>query len=213
MIAALQKIASLFMVLLAAPAALGQVTSLRRTTSDETTTSSIQHNDYAINPGTQAAMKMIVAKMAMTNTISHYLQTGEWMQVGCPQTLSPSDYVACFKPEMMGVDGKDLQFTTVLHPNPLLNGKTVKYGDHEDFDIVYHSLNACSCDHNSFWNLSTYPWSESDLEGDSIIKTALSTKVFSSERGGGQNYDSCAAAPEDEVFYCIYGVWPWWEAN
>jgi hypothetical protein len=151
-------------------------------------------------------MKMIVAKMAMTNTISHYLQTGEWMQKGCPQTLSPSDYVACFKPEM-GVDGKDLQFTIVFHPNPLLNGKIFKEGDYEYLDSVYHSLNVCSCDHNSFWNLSTYPWSSSDLALDNMVKTSLSTKVFSSERGGGQNYDSCAAAPEDEVFYCIHSVW------
>ena len=197
---ALKKMASLFMALLAAPVALGQV-SLRRT-SDETA--------YAINSATQAAFNMDVAKMALTNTISHYLQTGEWMQVGCPQTLSPADWVGCFKAEI--VDGNDPQFTVVLHPNPLLNGKTLKDDGENSFEYetgkrVYLNLNVCACDHNSFWNLITFEWSDSEQIGESMVKTSLSTKAFSSERGGGQNYDACAAAPEDEVFYCIHSVW------
>jgi hypothetical protein len=197
---ALKKIASLFMVLLTAPAALGQV-SLRRT-SDEPT--------YAVNPATQAAFNMAVAKMAVTHTISHYLKTGEWIQVGCPQTLSPADFVGCFKADK--VDGNDPQFTVVLHPNPLLNGNTFRAdGDHsflyDTAKKIYLDMNVCSCDHNSFWNLATFGWSDSDQIGDSMDKTVIATKVFSSERGAGQNYDACAAAPEDEVFYCVHGVW------
>ena len=70
--------------------------------------------------------------MAITNTISYYLQTGEWMELGCKQTLSPYNYVFCFKPDM--VNGKD-QLTVVLHPNTEKNGKILKQdGDHDSFE-------------------------------------------------------------------------------
>ena len=43
----------------------------------------------------QNAWNLDKAKMAISNTISHYLRTGEWKAVGCEDTSSSFSYVFC----------------------------------------------------------------------------------------------------------------------
>ncbi len=156
-------------------------------------------------PSLDAAFNLQWAKMAVQNTISHFLQTGEWKQVGCPysnETSIPFQYVTCFSDE---------DFTSVLHPNPAINGTNVKENGgflYEDVHLpISKDASECSCDHHSFWTLSTWEWSDSDQIGKDVVKTGLVTKVFASEREDLQNYDTCTPTPSDTVYICLAGVW------
>ena len=150
----------------------------------------------------QNAWNLDKAKMAISNTISHYLRTGEWKAVGCEDTSSSFSYVWCHL-----VDTQNGTNAIILTP-PMKNLlKTQKKKMLEMSHTIYqYSNDECTCDHNSFWSLATYDWSDSEEFGSNFIKTDLVTKVYSSERDG-ENYDPCSPGPQDEVYVCGQGVW------
>ena len=147
----------------------------------------------------QNAWNLDKAKMAISNTISHYLRTGEWKAVGCEDTSTQFSYVFC-----IGQNGTD--HFNVLHKNPARNGPMKKEAL-EMANKIFQHTDECTCDHSSFWSLATYDWWYASEEVVSnFIKTALVTKVYSSERDG-ENYDPCSPGPQDEVYVCGQGVW------
>jgi len=154
----------------------------------------------------QNAWNLDKAKMAISNTISHYLRTGEWKAVGCEDTSSSFSYVFCNLVDTQ--NGTD--HFNVLHKLPTMNGllKTKEKQLLEMANTIYqYSNDECTCDHSSFWSLATYDWWYASEEVVSnFIKTALVTKVYSSERDG-ENYDPCSPGPQDEVYVCGQGVW------
>ena len=152
----------------------------------------------------QNAWNLDKAKMAISNTISHYLRTGEWKAVGCEDTSSSFSYVFCYL-----VGNQNVTYPFVLHPGMpgLSETKEQQVRVLENHNKVYQHINdECTCDHNSFWSLAEYDWSDSEEFGSNFIKTDLVTKVYSSERDG-ENYDPCSPGPQDEVYLCGQGVW------
>ncbi len=148
-----------------------------------------------------AAFNLQWAKMAIENVISHYLQTGEWKQLGCPahnstQSKFPFQYVWCFVD-----DGEE--YPKVLHPrlNELKQSR-FKKAVYQSGSSISNDVNECSCDHHTFWTLPIYapPWAN-------YSKVSLATKIFASERDDPQNYDACSPTPGDTVFMCGAGVW------
>jgi hypothetical protein len=150
----------------------------------------------------QNAWNLDKAKMAISNTIAHYLRTGEWKAVGCEDTSTSFSYVWCHLVGAQNVTG-----AIVLHPAMSGLTKTQEKQLLEMADKIDQHINdECTCDHNSFWTLATYDWSDSEEFGSDFIKTSLVTKVYSSERDG-ENYDPCSPGPQDEVYVCGQGVW------
>lgn len=155
------------------------------------------------SPETEYAWNLDKAKMAVSNTIEHYLSTGEWKEV-CDM---PDSYVFCIK---MDTSENGMDHSLVLHRNHAMKGVLIDKDDAEQLvgtvKSIFQDSNKCTCDHNSFWTLSSYEWSDSDAIGNDFMKTALVTKVYGSDRNG-VNYKPCSPQPDDDVYVCGQGVW------